>query len=313
MRILVLLATLALTLGPGRSKLERPYDRPERRYDGPGQQQAPTFRARADAVVVDVSVRESARVITNLTAADFEVLDNGVPQQVTDVSFGKVPIDVTIILDVSQSVSGPTLERLRRGVLQLMRDLNKEDRLKLMTFNMRVSRIVDFTPDPAEFERALKTALSGGGSSVWDAIAVALVSASEPNRRQLVVLFSDAADTSSTLDSGTLISVAQRTTASFSAVVAAQGSPGRAGMFMTPGASVLQRLTIETGGGLFPIGATNPDLTAAFRRAVDQFRSSYVLHFTPAGVERTGFHTLKVTVKGKPKATITARRGYFWQ
>ena len=276
------------------------------------QQQAPTFRTRADAVAVDVSVREGTRVITNLTAADFEVLDNGVPQQVNDLSFGKVPIDVTIVLDVSQSVTGPTLERLRRGVLQLMRDLNKDDRLKLMTFNMRVSRIVDFTPDPAEVERALKVALGGGGSSVWDAVAVALVSASEPNRRQLVVLFSDAADTSSTLDSETLISVAQRTTASLSAVVATAGS-GRAGtFFLQPYSSVLQRLAVETGGGLFPIGPSNPNLADAFQRAVNQFRSSYVLHFTPTGVERTGFHTLKVSVKSKPKATITARRGYFW-
>lgn len=276
-------------------------------------QQAPTFRTRADAVAVDVSVRDGTRVISNLTAGDFDVLDNDVPQQVTDVTFGKVPIDVTIVLDVSQSVSGATLERLRRGILQLMRDLNKEDRLKLMTFNMRVSRIIDFTANPSEVERALPTALGGGGSSVWDAVAVALVSASEPNRRQLVVLFSDASDTSSTLDSDTLISVAQRTTASFSAVVATIGAIGpRSIMVPGPGPAVLQRLAVETGGGVFPIGATNPDLTAAFRRAFEQFRSSYVLHFTPNGVERAGFHALKVTVKGKPRLTITARRGYFW-
>ena len=125
-------------------------------------QQAPTFRTRADAVAVDVSVRDGTRVISNLTAGDFDVLDNDVPQQVTDVTFGKVPIDVTIVLDVSQSVSGATLERLRRGILQLMRDLNKEDRLKLMTFNMRVSRIIDFTANPSEVERALPTALGGG-------------------------------------------------------------------------------------------------------------------------------------------------------
>jgi len=300
MRILALAVVAAAVFGSARSQRERAYV------------QQPTFRSRADAVAVDVSVREGTRVIANLTAADFEVLDNDVPQQVHDVSFGKVPIDVTIVLDVSQSVTGQTLERLRRGVLQLMRDLNKEDRLKLMTFNMRVSRIVDFTPDPAEVERALKVALGGGGSSVWDAVAVALVSASEPNRRQLVVLFSDAADTSSTLDSETLISVAQRTTASLSAVVAQFGTGRGGSFFLQPSSSVLQRLAVETGGGVFAIGPANPDLTAAFRRAVDQFRSSYVLHFTPTGVERTGFHTLKVSVKGKPKATITARRGYFW-
>jgi hypothetical protein len=63
---------------------------------------------------------------------------------------------------------------------------------------------------------------------------------------------------------------------------------------------------------VFPIGAAIPDLTAAFRRAVDQFRSSYVLHFTPTGVERAGFHTLEVTIKGRPRLTVTARRGYFW-
>ena len=298
-----LLVLAAGLLGSARSQPERAYEH----------QQAPTFRTRADVVAVDVSVRDGSRVLTNLTAADFEVLDNDVLQQVTDVSFGKVPIDVTIVLDVSQSVTGQTLERLRRGVLQLMRDLNKDDRLKLMTFNMRVSRIVDFTPDPVAVERALKVALSGGGSSVWDAVAVALVSASEPNRRQLVVLFSDAADTSSTLDSDTLVSVAQRTTASFSAVVAAAGVAGPRGiMVQGPGPSVLRQLAVETGGGVFPIGTANPDLTTAFRRAVDQFRSSYVLHFTPTGVERTGFHTLKVAVKGKPKVTITARRGYFW-
>jgi VWFA-related protein len=288
-------------------------------------QQAPTFRTRADAVAVDVSVREGSRVLTTLTAADFEILDNDVPQQVTDVSFGKVPIDITIVLDVSQSVSGQTLERLRRGIVQLMRDLGKEDRLKLMTFNMRVSRVVDFTADPAQVERGLKEALAGGGSSVWDAMAVALVSASEPNRRQLIVLFSDAADTSSTLDAETLISVAQRTTASVSAVVATTGTTGATvisrvtsarSITLSPGLSavppVLQRLAAETGGGLFPIGPSNPNLAEAFQRAVNQFRSSYVLHFTPTGVERTGFHTLKVSVKGKPKATITARRGYFW-
>lgn len=320
-----LIVLAAGLLGSARSQPERAYaharSNPERAYVHARSQperayvQQPTFRTRADVVAVDVSVRDGSRVLTNLTAADFEVLDNDVPQQVTDVSFGKVPIDVTILLDVSQSVTGPTLERLRRGVLQLMRDLNKDDRLKLMTFNMRVSRIVDFTPDPAAVERALKVALSGGGSSVWDAVAVALVSASEPNRRQLVVLFSDAADTSSTLDSDTLVSVAQRTTASFSAVVAAVGVVGPraiATMIQSPGSSVLRQLAVETGGGVFPIGTANPDLTTAFRRAVDQFRSSYVLHFTPTGVERTGFHTLKVSVKGKPKATITARRGYFW-
>jgi len=125
------------------------------------------------------------------------------------------------------------------------------------------------------------------------------------------MLFSDAVDTSSTLDPETLVAVAQRTTASFSAVVA-QATTGPSPLFrIGPGSPVLQRLAVETGGSVFTMGPVG-DLSAVFRRAVEQFRSSYVLHFSPTGVERTGYHALKVTVKGRERLIITARRGYFW-
>ena len=111
-------------------------------------QQAPAFRSGTSGVVVDVSVRDrSRRPMTNLQPADFEVLDNGVAQTVDSVSYGKLPIDVTVALDVSYSVSGTLLDQLRRGVVELMRDLARQDRLKLILFNMRVNRTVDFTAD----------------------------------------------------------------------------------------------------------------------------------------------------------------------
>jgi VWFA-related protein len=279
-------------------------------------QQQPTFRSRADVVVVDVSVRERNRVMTGLTSADFEVFDNDVLQQVSEVSYGKLPIDITVVLDISRSVTGPALERLRRAVTQLMRDLGSQDRLKLVTFNMRVSRVVDFTTNVADVEQALKETSGAGGSSIWDAVAVSLVSAAEPNRRQLVVLFSDGVDTSSTIDPPALLDLAQRTVASFSAVVPG-GSPmgslaGGPRVIGRPIPAVLSQLTAETGGTILTVGVGNPDLTTAFQRVLEQFRSSYVLHFSPTGVERGGFHALRVNVKGRKGLTITARRGYFW-
>ena len=95
--------------------------------------QVPTFRSTTSAVSVDVSVRDRGRKpLTGLTAADFTVLDNGVKQTVTEVSYGVRPIDITVGLDVSGSVTGAVLDRLRRALVQLMGDLTKNDRLKLI-------------------------------------------------------------------------------------------------------------------------------------------------------------------------------------
>ena len=164
-----------------------------RRSQDPASPQA-VFRASADLVTVDVSVRSGTRVVTGLTAKDFELVDNGVAQDISDVSFGKLPIDVTVALDVSYSVTGALFDRLRRAIVQMMSDLGKEDRLKLVAFNMRVRRVVDFTGDAAAVGAAIREASAGGGTSILDTISVVLVSAAPPERRQLMVLFTDGGD-----------------------------------------------------------------------------------------------------------------------
>ena len=287
-------------------------------------QQATTFRSGTDAVTVDVSVRDGAKVVNGLRAADFEVLDNGVLQDVADVSFGRLPIDVTLVLDVSFSVTGPLLDRLRSATRQLMADLTKDDRLRLIDFNMRVHRAVDFTRDAPQIDEALRAAAAGGGSSIRDALAVALVSASEPQRRQLIVLFSDGADSTSITTPKALLDLAKRTSASVTSVVA--GTLNVQGPQVRQGAELLRDLAEETGGTVIPVRiglsrmtlsngtvvstSSTSDLTETFRKVLDEFRSSYVLHFTPKGVAAGGFHTLDVKVKGKRSLTIRARRVY---
>ena len=141
-------------------------------------------------------------------------------------------------------------------------------------------------------------------------------------RRQLIVLFSDGADSTSITTPEALIDLAQRTNASVASVAPDSGtgtSPqARAGL------ELLRNLASETGGTFIPMTATRTtlsrgtritttgpaNLTDTFRRVLEEFRSSYVLHFTPRGVEAGGFHTLDVKVKGKGSLTIRARRGY---
>src|SRR5262245_13613845 len=88
----------------------------------------PVFRGRAEAVRVDALVTENSRPVSGLQAGNFEVLDNGVRQQVDAVSSDTVPLDVVLALDTSGSVVGDRLEQLRSAAGGLLGHLRSGDR-----------------------------------------------------------------------------------------------------------------------------------------------------------------------------------------
>jgi len=235
-----------------------------------------------------------------------------------------MPIDVTVALDISFSVNGLMLERLRSGVVTLMRDLAPEDRLKLMLFNSRVARVVDFTNDEKKVEAAIKGAAAGGGTALFDSISVALTSATARDRRQLVVVFTDGNDSTSTTQPVTLTNVALRTRAAVAMVLpgiapVVTGSTSTTTMQLLPGgqlssllpqvyAGFFHSLATATGGSVVPITASS-DLKVVFRQILEEFRSAYVLLYDAKGVE-SGYHELEVKVK-RDGVFVSARRGYW--
>jgi VWFA-related protein len=275
------------------------------------------FRAAADAVTVDASVQRDGRPITGLRAADFELLDNGVPQEISDVAYEKLPIDVTMLLDVSASVSGAVLNELRRALREVRTDLGAADRLRLLAFNISVRRLVDFDQPAARIDEALSSVQAGGSSAVFDGLAVALTAAEAPGRRRLIVLFTDGQDSSSIIDAETLFDVARRSAATVAIMLGSTPGTRPASVLRTSAGaaptieSLSERIAGET-GGIVTVLRPGENLSSKFRRMVQEFRSSYVLYFTPRGVDRAGAHTIDVRVK-RPGAEVRARRGYIWR
>ena len=276
------------------------------------------FRASADVVSVDAAVQRDRRPVTGLKSADFELLDNGVPQEISDVAYERLPIDVTLVLDVSASVTGPVLEELGRALRQVRADLLPSDRLRLLIFNMSVRRLVDFSQPAANIDEALASVRGAGSSAVFDGLAVALSAFDSPGRRRLVVLFSDGQDSSSISDAETLLDVARRTTPTVAIILGTPNPERPASLLRTSSAlststvgALSDRIALETGGMVAPL-KPGENLTSKFRRMLQEFRSSYVLYFTPRGVERSGAHTLEVKVK-RPGVDVRARRGYVWR
>ena len=62
---------------------------------------------------VDVLVTDANGPVRGLAPADFEIRDNGVLQQIDLVSFEQIPLNVVLVLDMSDSVAGDRLDRLR--------------------------------------------------------------------------------------------------------------------------------------------------------------------------------------------------------
>lgn len=279
---------------------------------------APTFRAAADVVSVEASVRREKRPVTGLKIGDFELLDNGVPQEISDLSYERLPIDLTVVLDVSASVTGPVLDQLRQSVRHLKADLGARDRLKLIAFNMQVRRLVDLDAPASAADAAFESLSGHGSSAIFDSVAVALTAPAPEGRRHLIVLFSDGQDSSSITDPEVLFEVARRTTPTVDIVLASAVPEHMASPFArSPGrppitiGRLYDQLARETGGMVVP-AAPGENLASTFRRVLADFRSSYVLYFTPRGVDRAGSHTLQVRVK-QEGAEVRARRGYMWR
>ena len=212
-------------------------------------------------------------------------------------------------------MTGPVLDQLRRSVRQLKADLGARDRLKLIAFNMRVLRLMDFRAPGTAGDAALASLPGAGSSAIFDTLAVALTGAAPAGRRHLIMVFTDGKDSSSVTDPNVLFDVARRSTPTVSVVLASATPDLPASSFGgSPRLSIrdlYDRLANET-GGLVVYTHADDDLSSTFRRVLSEFRSSYVLYFAPKGVEPAGVHTLDVRVN-RPGSDVRARRSYAWR
>jgi Ca-activated chloride channel homolog len=260
--------------------------------------QQPAFSTRVESVRVDVLVLDNGRPVRGLAAADFDIADNGVPQQVDLVSFEQIPLNVVLALDMSDSLAGERLAQLQDASRAVLDGLTKDDQAALVTFSNVVALGSPLSKDVGIARRALFDAHGFGDTSLVDGVYAAMMVGESDVGRALLIVFSDGLDTSSWLSADAVLDLARR-----SDVVAYSAAIGSVG-----GAPFLRELSALTGGTLHKVESTK-DLRATFLGILDEFRHRYVVSYTPRAVARDGWHRLDVRVKNR-RATIKARLGY---
>jgi len=233
-----------------------------------------------------------------LRAADFELRDNGVLQTVDVVDSSDVALNAVLALDTSASTTGKRQEDLIAASQALLDGLKPADRAALTTFSHAVAPRIALTSDLSAVRTELLRIEPSGETAIMDGVYVALTTTLSQSGRSLVVVYTDGGDTSSWLEPDEVLESAKRSNAVIYAVTAAEARRH----------SPLKDLTDATGGQLLQI-TSSADLRGAFQKILRDFRSRYILTYTPRGVPTGGFHRLDVRVK-RSGLTVKARPGY---
>ncbi len=264
----------------------------------PLEAQRATFSAKTEAVRVDVLVTDNGRPVLGLKPTDFELLDNGVAQQIDHASFEQIPLNVILTLDMSDSVAGARLDHLRAAGRAFLTALKKEEQAALITFSHVVALGSNLTNDFERVRAVLEAAEPSGGTGLVDASFASIMLAESDVGRSLVLVFSDGLDTASWLLPKSVLDVARRSDAVVYGVTAGRLRRG----------DFLRDLSELTGGQLYEVEST-ADLGPIFVGVLEEFRHRYLLSYSPRGVSTDGWHRLEVRVKRRG-VTVKARPGY---
>jgi len=252
---------------------------------------------------------------------DFKIFEDNQEQKIA--FFSKevtLPITLGLLIDTSgseQNRLGAEQEAASRFLERVMR---KGDMAMVLSFDLDVDLLADFTDDRAQIQRAINKARIGaisggvvtpgtipsntGGTHFYDAVYLACGEklATEAGRKALVIL-TDAQDEGSKVRLEEAIESAQRTDTVVHVL-----------LVHDPGYSwrpdVAKKLSDETGGRTIEV-SSEKKLNEAFDQISEELRSQYTVGYYPTNTSKDGrFRKVKVETANKDYRILT-RKGYY--
>ncbi|HZU41137.1 MAG TPA: VWA domain-containing protein, partial [Terriglobales bacterium] len=128
------------------------------------------FKARVEEVVLHATVLdEHGRMVTNLDKTDFQVYEDGVPQNITSFRREDVPVALGIVIDNSGSMRDKR-PAVNQAAINLVRASNPQDEVFVVNFNDEYYLDQDFTSQIPKLREALDKIEARGGTALYDAV-----------------------------------------------------------------------------------------------------------------------------------------------
>ncbi len=285
------------------------------------------FRSATRAVQLDVFVGNDGSAVVGLQAEDFAVYDDDVPREVHFVAESDAPLNVALIVDVSQSVAGERLEHLKSAASGFVSALDDRDRAAILSFSQHLSLNQELTPDADRLLEAIESLRSYGATAWHDALFAGLEIMEPVTSRPLILLFTDGEDTYSWLSADDLVAVVEQSAAVIYAIgrrehrrpvdlsandVNRRRSRQRSRRVDARRTRLLRTLT-RASGGRFVETESAEELRPLFLQLLAEMKTRYVLTFQLPRDASPGWHELRVEVKNHGRVDVRAKRGYFYE
>jgi VWFA-related protein len=286
-----------------------------------------TLKVNVNLVNVYFSVRDKAGYITNLHKDDCSIYeDKGLQKTKNFTQEKNLPLTIGILLDTSGSQMNVLPLEQTSGAEFLKDVLTPKDEAFLISFDINVNLLADYTNSPREIKRAIDSAqintgagtgsVTGNGAArgtlLYDAVYLAAHDKLRQEAgRKILVLLTDGGDQGSQETLKSSIEAAQKANAIIYVIlIADRGFYGGFSMGYS-GDSDMERLAKETGGRVINVGNNGKKLQEAFDQIQDELRTQYLASYTPTNpkINDGTFRTLNITCQ--PGQKIQARKGYY--
>jgi VWFA-related protein len=302
----------------------------------PDEESVATFKLQVNLVDMFFTVKDKqGNLVPHLTKDDCTVFDEKEPQKLKSfVAETHQPLTLGILLDTSGSQYRVLPLEQDAGSQFLERVLQKKDEAFLLSFDVNVDLLQDYTNSARMLSRAMSKAeinTAGGngaggipgagggtiptigapkGTLLYDAVVLASnEKMNQESGRKAMILLTDGEDEGSVHKIQEAVAAAQKSNVLVYTILIADR--GFYGGFGYSGYSAMKKLTEETGGRLIDVGNNGKKLEAAFQQIEDELRTQYVASYTPSDTKLDGkFRHVTVECRGDG-LKVQVRKGYF--
>ena len=257
------------------------------------------------ATVVD----QHNRSVTGLNKNDFQVFEDGQPQQITQFGHEDVPVSLGILIDNSGSMRDKR-QAVNEASINLVKSSNPSDEVFVVNFNDEAYIDQDFTSDLNKLREGLEHIDSRGGTAMYDAVVASADHLAKAGRKEKKVLLivTDGEDNASR---DTLEQAVRRVQDEKGPTIYTIGLLG--GEKQKRARRALEALALQTGGvAYFPKDLGEVDQISS--SIAHDIRSQYLIQYRPIRPQQNGeYRTVRVEAHagGYGKLQVRTKTGYY--